>query len=297
MLQLVDGHVLFWLQKLRRAWSACPTLGHIYRPASTRHSFRTLLISGYPLASTESTLSHGSKMRPQGLRESVHRPRRAVCLPSRPARIPRGTKGCVAHHIHILPITPPKLTVYLPPGWKCCKPRVLTFEEFLAIPPCTTGTHSAVDDTPAPEPKKQADLAPAPVPVPVDAPKPISVAHDHHPDTLAAAGAHTPTPRGTPAPPPEDESDDPDTEVPVDATCRRRACGAKYTKGQARDGEKCVHHPGQPVFHEGSKGWSCCKRRVLEFDEFMKIAGCAVKERHLFVGRKGTGEEKVDAVR
>ncbi|KAI6807966.1 hypothetical protein KC350_g13541, partial [Hortaea werneckii] len=38
-------------------------------------------------------------------------------------------------------------------GWKCCKPRVLTFDEFMNIPPCTTGKHSTVDDTPAPEPQ------------------------------------------------------------------------------------------------------------------------------------------------
>ena len=40
-----------------------------------------------------------------------------------------------------------------------------------------------------------------------------------------------------------------------------------------------------PIFHEGSKGYSCCKRKVLEFDEylprlpitedrFLKIPGC-----------------------
>ena len=23
-----------------------------------------------------------------------------------------------------------------------------------------------------------------------------------------------------------------------------------------------------PIFHEGSKGYSCCKRRVLEFEEY-----------------------------
>lgn len=59
-----------------------------------------------------------------------------------------------------------------------------------------------------------------------------------------------------------------------------------------------MHHPGAALFHEGSKGWTCCKRRVLEFDEFMKIEGCETKDRHLFVGsgRKG-GEEKLDTVR
>lgn len=59
-----------------------------------------------------------------------------------------------------------------------------------------------------------------------------------------------------------------------------------------------MYHPGQALFHEGSKGWTCCKRRVLEFDEFMKIEGCKKKIRHLFVGKgKPAGEEKVEAVR
>jgi hypothetical protein len=60
-----------------------------------------------------------------------------------------------------------------------------------------------------------------------------------------------------------------------------------------------VHHPGAPIFHEGSKGWSCCKRRVLEFDQFMNIEGCKTKPKHLFVGKakdKDT-EEKLDTVR
>jgi len=64
-----------------------------------------------------------------------------------------------------------------------------------------------------------------------------------------------------------------------------------------------VFHPGAPIFHEGSKGYTCCKRRVLEFDEFMRIEGCKTKNRHLFVGsgkKKGGqdgGEELLETVR
>ncbi|KAJ5489218.1 hypothetical protein N7539_004108 [Penicillium diatomitis] len=157
-------------------------------------------------------------------------------------------------------------------GWKCCKPRVLTFEEFLAIPPCTTGKHSTVDDTPAPEPVK-APEEPAPAPTPAAAPAPIPLVVE------------------------EPDSDDPDAEIPANATCRRKGCGATYDGSRDRE-EKCVHHPGAPVFHEGSKGWSCCKRRVLEFDQFLKIPGCTEKVRHMFVGKaKPAGEEKVESVR
>lgn len=178
-------------------------------------------------------------------------------------------------------------------GWKCCKRRVLTFDEFMSIAPCTTGTHSTTDHPPAIEKKqnKHEDIcnstpnpstttrSPAPVP---------SI-----PQTKAAP---------PPQPAPESEDDDPSVEIPPNKICRRRACGKQYT-GQRKEDEKCLFHPGVPVFHEGSKGYTCCKRRVLEFDQFLSLQGCQTKEQHLFVGSgkvKGTnssGEEALESVR
>ena len=43
--------------------------------------------------------------------------------------------------------------------------------------------------------------------------------------------------------------------------------------------------------HHRGKGYLCCKRRVLEFDEFLKIEGCK-KGRHVFVPKA-----KANAVR
>jgi len=177
-------------------------------------------------------------------------------------------------------------------GWSCCKPRVLTFEEFMTIEPCTEGKHSTTDLPPKVE-KKEANpallaasnLPPPPPRAPVVAPQ------------------HIPTP---PPPPPESEDDDEAVEIPDGRICRRKACGATYKKGSSRDGETCVYHPGAPLFHEGSKGYTCCKRRVLEFDQFMKIEGCKTKNRHLFVGsgkkdaagKDGSGgEELLETVR
>jgi hypothetical protein len=114
---------------------------------------------------------------------------------------------------------------------------------------------------------------------------------------LPTAQAPTATPSQAPAQP-EEEEDDPSIAIPEGQACKRRGCGQTYSGDSSRAGEKCVHHPGTPIFHEGSKGYSCCKRRVLEFDQFMKIEGCKTKDRHLFVGSgKKEGEEKVDAVR
>jgi hypothetical protein len=118
------------------------------------------------------------------------------------------------------------------------------------------------------------------------------------PISAAAAALPTPTPNTASTPAPEPDSDDPSLSIPTNATCRRKGCNATYNPDASRDSETCEHHPGQPIFHEGSKGWSCCKRKVLEFDEFMKIPGCTEKKRHLFVGKgKPSGEEKVNDVR
>ncbi|PSN73104.1 CORD and CS domain protein [Corynespora cassiicola Philippines] len=163
--------------------------------------------------------------------------------------------------------------------WKCCKPRVLTFDEFLNIEPCTTGKHSEVDDTPKPEPVETPDV-----------PTNTTVSMDSLNETLPAPVPRLPTaeaPSGRPSPspaPPESEDDDPSLEIKEGQACRRRGCKETYNGG-SREGEKC-------------KGWSCCKRRVLEFDQFMNIEGCKTKDRHLFVGSgKKAGEEKLDTVR
>lgn len=169
----------------------------------------------------------------------------------------------------------------------------MSFDEFLAIPPCTTGKHSAVDDTPV-----EATTAPAtntsssePAVKPV---KPIAA-------TTATAATSSPSaPAPTATAPQEPDSDDPSLEIAHNTTCRRRGCNSTYDSSKTRDrnAEVCVHHPGHPIFHEGSKGWSCCKRRVLEFDEFLRILGCTEKKGHLFIGKgKPEGEEKVESVR
>ncbi|EFX03714.1 cord and cs domain containing protein [Grosmannia clavigera kw1407] len=201
-------------------------------------------------------------------------------------------------------------------GWSCCKPRVLTFEEFMDITPCAEGKHSTTDLPPKVEKKKEspeAVAAAAAAAAAVDAQfgpavprNPINVPVREKAAAPAAAGTATsgaPSAPDTPVAPPESEDDEPSLEIPVGRVCRRRGCGVAYAKGGSREAESCVHHPGAPIFHEGSKGYTCCKRRVLEFDQFMKIEGCQTKGRHLFVGsgRKdkgsGAGEELLETVR
>ncbi|PFH57452.1 hypothetical protein XA68_15041 [Ophiocordyceps unilateralis] len=175
-------------------------------------------------------------------------------------------------------------------GWKCCKPRVLTFDEFMTIPPCTTGTHSTTDKPAQLDEGPQDDGAAL-------AKKIEALTASAPPRVPIPSSQRTATP---PPPPPETDDDDPSLDIPDGAECRRKGCGQRYSKGGSRESEQCLHHPGAPIFHEGSKGYSCCKRRVLEFDQFLKIEGCKTKSNHLFIGsgsKKKSGPEKLDSVR
>lgn len=180
----------------------------------------------------------------------------------------------------------------------------MTFDEFLSIPPCTTGKHSTVDDTPKTEqvqPTQEGSDSASP------AVNPISISTTRYSESAPASRvpiAAQPVTSNPPAPAPESDSDDPSIPIPSNTTCRRRGCNTSSSSKadvSSRENEECVFHPGQALFHEGTKGWTCCKRRVLEFDEFMKIEGCKQKNKHLFVGsgsgRKAGGEEALSEVR
>ncbi|ORE03297.1 chord-domain-containing protein [Rhizopus microsporus var. microsporus] len=180
-------------------------------------------------------------------------------------------------------------------GWSCCKKRVSDFDEFLQIPGCTFGQHSTEAPVqPAKEEKKPAAEA-------------IHVTNDG----VEVYGKQTPAPAApvvsspvVPHTPAEEkkveeiveEEDDESVSVAEGTTCKRRGCGHAFKDQETSRGPeaKCLHHPGAPIFHEGSKGWSCCNRRVLDFDEFLKIPGCK-EGRHLFVSKNNqNGEELVD---
>jgi len=169
----------------------------------------------------------------------------------------------------------------------------------MSIAPCTEGRHSTTDLPPQIEKKTGAAVAAAPT----TGEPPLPRAPITRPVGASPTPPHTPAP-----PPPESESDDAALAIPDGRACRRRGCGATYRAGAARDDETCVHHPGAPLFHEGSKGYTCCRRRVLEFDQFLKLEGCATKGRHLFIGsglrdakgaaaRGDGGEEVLESVR
>ncbi|XP_018404405.1 PREDICTED: cysteine and histidine-rich domain-containing protein-like [Cyphomyrmex costatus] len=60
--------------------------------------------------------------------------------------------------------------------------------------------------------------------------------------------------------------------------CYHRGCGKKFDPNDNKD-DNCLHHPGNPVFHDAYKGWSCCNKKCIDFTEFLNIKGCT-KSKH-----------------
>ncbi|KAI0780750.1 chord-domain-containing protein [Trametes elegans] len=189
-------------------------------------------------------------------------------------------------------------------SWSCCsdinKP-VLDFDDFMKIPGCSKGSHT--DDAPKAAPKPQ----PAPhVDLKMTSSSAGSETYSAAPAGISSSSA---APReAVPAPKFEEEEDDLSTPVPAGTTCRHNGCNVTYESDELHRKEggaaaECTYHPKPPIFHEGSKvrsshhharfapklsssqGYLCCKRRVLEFEEFLKIEGCK-KGRHVFVPKQ-----------
>ncbi|KAM9667708.1 integrin beta-1-binding protein 2 isoform 5-T5 [Dama dama] len=57
--------------------------------------------------------------------------------------------------------------------------------------------------------------------------------------------------------------------------CHNKGCGQHFDP-QTNLPDSCCHHPGVPIFHDALKGWSCCRKRTVDFSEFLNIKGCTV---------------------
>jgi disease resistance protein len=56
--------------------------------------------------------------------------------------------------------------------------------------------------------------------------------------------------------------------------CSNKGCLKDYDPNENVD-EACKYHPGEPVFHDLMKSWTCCKKETWDWDEFVKRPQCA----------------------
>ncbi|XP_063706953.1 cysteine and histidine-rich domain-containing protein morgana [Culicoides brevitarsis] len=57
--------------------------------------------------------------------------------------------------------------------------------------------------------------------------------------------------------------------------CYNRGCGQTFEEEKNNE-KSCRYHPGEPFFHDAYKGWSCCKKKSVDFTEFLSIKGCTL---------------------
>ncbi|MBN3304017.1 CHRD1 protein, partial [Amia calva] len=192
-------------------------------------------------------------------------------------------------------------------GWSCCKKRTTDFSDFLSIAGCTKGPHN--NEKP-PEPVKPdvktsgekkdfgEDLKPKFNEYVIQAPKPVESIKRPSPDEpfvrlqqkvsvslkqslekLKLMDVNGPK-----------ETEVEGDEVKIGTSCKNGGCSKTFTGPESNE-ETCLYHPGVPIFHEGLKYWSCCKRRTSDFNTFLSQEGCT-KGNHLW-RKKDTGKKIV----
>lgn len=191
-------------------------------------------------------------------------------------------------------------------GWSCCKRRTTDFSDFLSIVGCTKGPHNKEKP---PEPVKPEvktshdkneadDLKPKFNEFIISAPKPL--------ESICRPSANEPLVRmqqkisaslkqaleklklseGNATEMKEENGD----EVKTGTPCKNGGCTKSFV-GPASNEEVCMYHAGFPIFHEGMKYWSCCKRKTSDFNTFLSQEGCT-RGTHLWK-KEDTGKKVV----
>ncbi|XP_060682570.1 cysteine and histidine-rich domain-containing protein 1-like [Hemiscyllium ocellatum] len=170
-------------------------------------------------------------------------------------------------------------------GWSCCKRRTTDFSDFLNIPGCTKGKHSneKPPDPVKPEVKipSEPELKPKSNQYVMQSRRPVEAIVRPSPDAplvrleqkvssslkQALEKLKLTADNG-----PRKEEED-SNEVKVGTTCKNAGCNKTFKDADSNE-EVCVYHSGVPIFHEGMKYWSCCKRKTSDFNSFMAQGGC-----------------------
>ncbi|XP_078077932.1 cysteine and histidine-rich domain-containing protein 1-like isoform X2 [Mustelus asterias] len=186
-------------------------------------------------------------------------------------------------------------------GWSCCKRRTRDFSDFLNIVGCTKGKHS--NEKPPELIKSEMKTSAEPQLKPknneyvMQSRRPVEAVTRPSPDTplvrleqkvssslkqslekLKLTADNGPTNK-------EEDSD----EIKVGTTCKNAGCNKTFLDAGSNE-EVCVYHSGVPIFHEGMKYWSCCKRKTSDFNSFIAQGGCA-QSKHMWT--KATALNKI----
>jgi len=167
--------------------------------------------------------------------------------------------------------------------WSCCgKPKMLEWDEFLAIPGCCVGSHTTEKPGSTNYKEKPNENRPQKIETP-------STNNDGQPpirgqDTAATVKIKSIEEMNKEAEEKKKKEIEEKVEVPMKIwvsntgqyMCIRPGCGKKYDPEDNVEG-CCKYHAGKPVFHDRYKYWSCCPdKKSQDWDDFNAVERCAV---------------------
>eukprot|EP00794_Sanderia_malayensis_P000320 gene320-950_t len=171
-------------------------------------------------------------------------------------------------------------------SWSCCKKKSTDFTDFLNFPGCTKGLHNKEKpEVPVKQKEKPLQLGvvikeeakPAREPAkPKVEERPSDDLPKNKLKAIVASSLKAALQKYKENQQQQKENlnskANSDAVLPG-APCKNNACNKAYVSDNSEKAD-CQYHPGQPIFHEGYKYWTCCKKRTSEFSEFLKQAGC-----------------------
>uniref|UniRef100_A0A3B1K2C1 Cysteine and histidine-rich domain-containing protein 1 n=1 Tax=Astyanax mexicanus TaxID=7994 RepID=A0A3B1K2C1_ASTMX len=181
-------------------------------------------------------------------------------------------------------------------GWSCCKRRTTDFSDFLSIAGCTKGPHNQ-EKPPEPvkpevkssgEKKDVDDLKQKFNESIIQAPKtnePVSRLPQKVTASLKQALEKLRLSDNA-----TDKKEEEGDEIKIGTSCKNGGCTKTFSALESNE-EVCSYHAGFPIFHEGMKYWSCCKRKTSDFNAFLSQEGCT-KGTHLW-RKKDSGKKVV----
>ncbi|EPR58178.1 CHORD protein [Toxoplasma gondii TgCatPRC2] len=144
--------------------------------------------------------------------------------------------------------------------WPCCDAEAWDWTDFMAIKGCSFGKHTDVKPT-SPPPTAAATPAPTQPAVVKDIEefnKRQKEEEEAKKRQKEAEAAKPQTPLVTPE---------------GNYKCSNKGCNKEYSPND-NSPTACKFHPGQPVFRDCMKSWTCCQAKSYDWDEFMKIEPC-----------------------
>ncbi|XP_042560174.1 cysteine and histidine-rich domain-containing protein 1-like [Clupea harengus] len=185
-------------------------------------------------------------------------------------------------------------------GWSCCKRRTTDFSDFLSIAGCSKGPHNK-EKPPEPEKpegnKEDGDNQKTFNERVIQAPKPLEAIQRPSGDEplvrlqqKVSSSLKQALEKLKISPDVEEKKDEDGDEIKIGTTCKNGGC-TKLFNGPESNEEVCLYHAGFPIFHEGMKYWTCCKRKTCDFNTFLSLEGCT-RGTHLW-RKKDSGKKVV----